>query len=179
MLCDGRLLDHVGRLRAAPLFLRITSPHHLTPRPMAIKLRLLGTVTDAARSLTYTRSGMPRFSFGVRVGALRSRHYLITAYGTMARFCDIYLRTGQRVHVEGAYLRRFPAFEGLIRGDTIRHVGGSVPPFPGTVVRFVPQTPITEPADAARPVPHAQADATSGAATSRSAIDAAVAAAMN
>lgn len=147
---------------------------------MAIKLRLLGTVTDAARSLTYTRSGMPRFSFGVRVGALRSRHYLITAYGTMARFCDIYLRTGQRVHVEGAYLRRFPAFEGLIRGDTIRHVGGSVPPFPGTVVRFVPQTPrITEPADAARPVPHAQADATSGATTFRSAIDAAVAAAVS
>jgi len=125
---------------------------------MAIKLRLLGTVTDAVRGLTYTRSGVPRLSFGVRVvGTRRSRHYLITAYGTMARFCDIYLRTGQRVTVEGAYLRRYPAFEGLVRADTIRHVGSTFPPFPGTMVSFVPaRPPITESAGAARPIPREQ-----------------------
>jgi hypothetical protein len=146
---------------------------------MAIKLRLLGAVTDAVRSLTYTPSGVPRLTFGVRVGTLRSKHYLITAYGTMARFCDIYLRTGQRVHVEGAYLRRYPTFEGLVRADTIRHIGRSVPPFPGTLVRFVPARPRIPAAPiATRPIPHEQANGDASA-ESTAAINDAIAAAVN
>lgn len=143
---------------------------------MAIKLRLLGAVTDAPRSLTYTPSGMPRFSFGVRTGALRSRQYLITAYGTMARFCDIYLHTGQRIHVEGAYLRRFPAFEGLVRADTIRHVGSPTPLMNGTLVRFVPRPPVPE-SSAPRPIPRERSEHRAEAPTSG--IDAAIAAAVS
>jgi hypothetical protein len=103
----------------------------LHPTSTAIKLRFLGTVTSTPRNLTYTRSGVPRLTFGVKVGTLRWKHYLITAYGTMARFCDIYLRTDQRISVEGAYLRRYPAFDGLVRADTIRHIGNPCRPFPG------------------------------------------------
>ena len=108
---------------------------------MAIKLRLTGSVSDAPKSLSYTPSGMPRFSFCVRVGGLRKRTYRITAYGSQARFGDHHLRTGDRVQIEGAYLRRYPAVEGLVRADTIRHVGRSIPPYPGTLVRFVPADP--------------------------------------
>ncbi|HYH05596.1 MAG TPA: single-stranded DNA-binding protein [Thermoanaerobaculia bacterium] len=104
---------------------------------MAIQLRLLGSVTDAVRRLTYTPSGKPRCTFGVRVGTIRTRYYLVTAYGTTARFADLYLRTGQRVRIEGAFLRRVPCFEGAVRADTIRHVGAGGPP-QGTIVRFVP-----------------------------------------
>src|SRR6478672_11621410 len=50
----------------APRSFFLKSPHHLSH--MAIKLRLLGAVTDAVRSLTYTPSGVPRLTFGVRVG---------------------------------------------------------------------------------------------------------------
>jgi hypothetical protein len=109
---------------------------------MAIKLRLTGTVSDAPRSLTYTISGMPRFSFGVRVGGIRKRTYRITAYGSTARFGDRHLRSGDRVQVEGAFLRRRrAAAEELVRADTIRHVGNSLPPSPGTPGRFVPADP--------------------------------------
>ena len=109
------------------------------------------------RSLTYTRSGLPRFSFGVRVGSIRAKHYRITAYGSMARFCDVYLTTGQRIRVEGAYLRRIPVFEGLVRADTIRHVGSTVLPYTGTFVRFVPaKSRVASPAASDRPSPYAE-----------------------
>lgn len=108
---------------------------------MAIKLRLTGTISDSPRAFTFTPSGMPRFSFGVRVGGLRKRTYRITAYGTTARFADHHLHSGDRVQVEGAYLRRYPTVEGLVRADTIRHVGRSVPPYPKMIVRFVPARP--------------------------------------
>ncbi len=147
---------------------------------MAIQLRLIGTVTDAPRTLTYTKAGMPRLSFGVRVGTLRSKHYMVVGYGTMARFADIFLHTGNRVHVSGAYLRRYPAFEGLVRAHTIRHVGGSIPPYPGTLIQFVPARPrVTEGVAGARPIPHEQADTASNAAASSSMIDDAIAAAVN
>jgi len=153
---------------------------HLTPSPMAIQLRLLGTVTDAPRTLSYTKSGMPRISFGVRVGSLRSKHYLVVGYGTMARFADIFLHTGNRVRVSGAFLRRYPAFEGLVRAHTIRHVGGAIPPYPGTLIRFVPAKPrVTEGVRAARPIPHGQAETASASAASSSMIDEAIAAAVN
>lgn len=137
------------RLRAARFILI-----HYRPTIMAINVRLLGSVTDAPQSLTYTRSGTPRFAFGVRVGSVRAKKYRITAYGSMARFCDIYLRTGQRIRVEGAYLRRVPLYDGLVRADTIRHVGSTILPYPGTLVRFVPaRPPIAPVAASARPVP--------------------------
>lgn len=107
---------------------------------MAIQLRVLGSVTDAVRRLTYTPSGKPRFIFGVRVGTIRKRLYLVTAYGTQARFADLYLRTGQRVRIEGAFLRRVPCYDGAVRADTIRHVGAGGPQH-GTVVTFVPADP--------------------------------------
>lgn len=107
---------------------------------MAIQLRLLGSVTDAVRCLTYTPSGKPRFTFGVRVGTIRKRLYLVTAYGTQARFADLYLRAGQRVRIEGAFLRRVPCYDGAVRADTIRHVGAGGPQR-GTVVTFVPADP--------------------------------------
>ncbi|HEX8407790.1 MAG TPA: hypothetical protein VF883_02930 [Thermoanaerobaculia bacterium] len=107
---------------------------------MAIQLRLLGSVTDAVRHLTYTASGKPRFTFGVRVGTIRKRLYLVTAYGTQARFADLYLRTGQRVRIEGAFLRRVPCYDSAVRADTIRHVGAGGPQH-GTVIRFVPADP--------------------------------------
>lgn len=95
---------------------------------MAIKVRLTGIVSDAPRSLTYTLSGTPRFSFCVRVGGLRKRTYRITAYGTQARFGDRHLHMGDHVQIDGAYLRRAPAVEALVRADTIRHVGRPTPP---------------------------------------------------
>jgi len=117
---------------------------------MAINIRMVGMVTDAVRSLTFTRSGLPRFRFGVRVGTVRPKQYAVTLYGPMARFADTALRTGQRIRVEGAYLRRSSPYEGLVRADMIRHVGRAVPPYFGTMVRFVPGAPPT-PA-AARPL---------------------------
>ena len=95
---------------------------------MAIKVRLSGIVSDAPRSLTYTPSGTPRFSFCVRVGGLRKRTYRITAYGTQARFGDTHLHMGDRVQIDGAYLRRAPAVEGLVRADSVRHIGRPTPP---------------------------------------------------
>jgi len=108
---------------------------------MASSIRMFGTVTDAVRSLTFTRSGLPRFRFGVRVGSVRPKHYAITAYGSMAKFADLYLRTGQRVRIEGAYLRRYPAFEGIVRADMIRHVGTTIPPHPSVRARVTPEPP--------------------------------------
>ena len=143
---------------------------------MAIKVRMLGTVNEASRSLTFTRSGVPRFSFGISVGVIRAKRYLVTVYGTMAKFADFYLRTGQRIRVEGAYLRRCPLFEGLVRADTIRHVGRSVPPFSGTVVRFVPATPrVPESPTAMRPIPREDAGSDSSQ-QSTTAVDDAIAA---
>lgn len=126
---------------------------------MAIKLRLNGTVSDAPRHLTFTVSGVPRFSFGVRVGSLRQRTYRVTAYGSTARFGDHHLRSGDRVQVEGAYMRcRQAAAEELVRADTIRHIGRSVPPYAGARVVFVPRPPRAEDADPSRPTPHQHAD---------------------
>jgi hypothetical protein len=68
---------------------------------MAIRLILLGSISDTPRTLTYTLAGVPWFSFGVRVGTVRKRHYLIVSYATAARFADLFLRTGQRVRIEG------------------------------------------------------------------------------
>lgn len=110
---------------------------------MAIRLRLTGSVTDAPRSLTFTPSGTPRFCFSVRAGGLRKRTYRVTSYGTQARFGDYHLHLGDRVQIEGAYLRRSRMIEGDVRADTIRHVGGSVPPEPPFSIprRVVPPPP--------------------------------------
>lgn len=149
----------------------------ITPTAMAIQLRLLGTVTDAVRRLTFTPSGKPRFTFGVRVGTIRTRHYLVTAYGTTAKFADLFLRTGQRIRIEGAFLRRVPTFEGAVRGDTIRHVGGAMPPMNGTLVRLrFPQPPASSP-PTPRPIPHAHAEHREAASEAR--VDAAITAAVN
>jgi len=124
---------------------------------MAIRLHFTGTISDAPRSLSYTVSGMPRFSFGIRVGGLRKRTYRVTAYGSIAKFGDRHLRSGDRVQVEGAYLRRrLAAAEELVRADTIRHVGRSVPPYPEARVAFAPRPP--RDADTSRPTPHEHAD---------------------
>jgi hypothetical protein len=140
---------------------------------MAIRLTLLGSISDTPRTLTYTSAGVPRFSFGVRVGTVRKRHYLIVAYATAARFADLFLRTGQRVRIEGAYLRRHAPYEGLIRADNIRHVGTVIPPFTGTIVSFVPRVPpVVAPRSDARPVPHAPAP-------SENALDVAIAESMS
>jgi hypothetical protein len=126
---------------------------------MAIRLSLLGSISDMPRTLAFTSAGTPRFSFGVRVGTIRKRHYLVVAYAATARFADLFLRTGQRVRIEGAYLRRHTPYEGLIRADAIRHVGAALPPITGTMVSFVPKVPpVTAPPADVRPVPHAQAE---------------------
>ena len=148
----------------------------ITHAQMAIQLRLLGTVTDAVRSLTYTPSGRPRFTFGVRVGTIRTRKYCVTAYGSQARFADLYLQTGQRIRIEGAFLRRVPCYEGAVRADTIRHVGGATPLMNGTLVRFIPRLPVPE-AGAPRPIPHAKSERRAAAPISD--IDAAIAAAVS
>ena len=110
---------------------------------MAIRLRLTGSVTDAPRSLTFTPSGTARFCFSVRVGGLRKRTYRVTTYGTQARFGDYHLHMGDRVQIEGAYLRRSRMIEGDVRADTIRHIGRSVPPdMPFSIpTRAVPPRP--------------------------------------
>lgn len=54
------------------------------PTAMSIRLRFTGSVSDAPRSLTFTRSGTPRFCFTVRTGGLRKRAYRVTAYGPAA-----------------------------------------------------------------------------------------------
>jgi hypothetical protein len=95
---------------------------------MSIRLRFTGSVSDAPRSLTFTRSGTPRFSFSVRVGGLRKRTYRVTAYGSAARFSERHLRSDDRVQIEGAYLRRSRIVENDVRADTIRHIGASAPP---------------------------------------------------
>jgi hypothetical protein len=95
---------------------------------MSIRLRFTGSVSDAPRSLTFTRSGTPRFSFSVRVGGLRKRTYRVTAYGSAARFSERHLRSDDRVQIEGAYLRRSRIVEGDVRADTVRHIGASAPP---------------------------------------------------
>src|SRR5205823_5744541 len=138
-------------LRAARFFLKL-----LIPTPMAIRLRLTGSVTDAPRSLTFTPSGTPRFCFSVRVGGLRKRTYRVTTYGSQARFGDRHLHSGDRVQIEGAYLRRSRMVEGDVRADTIRHIGRSVPPARhfSTPVRFVPTRPsLAETAHGSRPTP--------------------------
>ena len=138
---------------------------------MAIRLTLLGSISDTPRTLTYTSAGVPRFYFGVRVGTVRKRHYLVVAYATAARFADLFLRTGQRVRIEGAYLRRHAPYEGLVRADTIRHVGTALPPFTGTMASFVPKVPpVAAPRSDARPFPHAPVPAE---------LDAAIAEAMS
>lgn len=111
---------------------------------MAIKLRLTGVVSDAPRSLTFTPSGTPRFSFCVRVGGLRKRTYRITAYGTQARFGDAHLHMGDRVQIDGAYLRRAPAVEALVRADTIRHIGRLAPPPEPIDVTWPTRPPIAD-----------------------------------
>lgn len=127
---------------------------------MAIQVRILGSGTDTPRKLEYTSVGTPRLTFGVRVGTVRKRHYLVIAYAAAARFADLFLRTGQRVRIEGAYLRRQPPFERRIRADTVRHVGTALPPYTGSMVSFVPKVPsVTTATPDARPVPHAQAPA--------------------
>ena len=110
---------------------------------MAIRLRLTGSITDAPRSLTFTPSGTPRFCFTVRVGGLRKRTYRVTAYGSQARFGDHHLRTGDRVQIEGAYLRRSRLVEADLRGDTIRHIGRRALPEPPFAIptRFIPPRP--------------------------------------
>jgi hypothetical protein len=110
---------------------------------MAIRLRLTGSVTDAPRSLTFTPSGTPRFCFSVRVGGLRKRTYRVTSYGSQARFGDFHLHLGDRVQIEGAYLRRSRMIEGDVRADTIRHIGRSAPPEPPFSIptRAVPPRP--------------------------------------
>jgi hypothetical protein len=109
---------------------------------MSIRLRFTGSVSDAPRSLTFTRSGTPRFSFSVKVGGLRKRTYRVTAYGSAARFSERHLRSDDRVQIEGAYLRRSRIVEGDVRADTIRHIGAAVPPMAHVPSpRVVPTSP--------------------------------------
>jgi hypothetical protein len=147
---------------------------------MSIRLRLTGSVSDAPRSLTFTRSGAPRFSFTVRVGGLRKRAYRVTAYGSIARFGERHLHVGDRVQIEGAYLRRSRTIEADVRGDTIRHIGKASPPEQPVAMpeRFVPPRPHI--ADAAGDTSRALGrthDAEHGR-SSEDVIDAALAAAM-
>jgi len=128
---------------------------------MAIRLRLTGSITDAPRSLTFTPSGTPRFSFSVRVGGLRKRTYRVTAYGSQARFGNHHLRTGDRVQIEGAYLRRSRLVEADLRGDTIRHIGArTLPPEPPFSIpsRFIPPRPTTATAGRTRRAPRVRED---------------------
>jgi hypothetical protein len=112
---------------------------------MAIKFRLTGRVSDAPRSLSYTPRGTPRFRFTVRVDGRRVRAYRVTAYGSQAKFVDRHLRVGDRVQIEGAYLRRSRLVEGDVRADTSRHVGTPTTPAAPFVlpVRFVPAGPFS------------------------------------
>lgn len=168
------IAQHVG-LRAAGFFLKL-----LTFTSMSIRLRLTGSVSDAPRSLTFTRSGAPRFSFTVRVGGLRKRSYRVTAYGSIARFGERHLHVGDRVQIEGAYLRRSRTIEADVRGDTIRHVGKASPPEQHVTMpeRFVPPRPHVPDAsgDTFHALRHAH-DAEYGQ-TSDDVIDAALAAAV-
>lgn len=134
------------------------APHGSFSNPLPPTI-IFSAASPTLRGASPTRApGTPRFAFGVRVGSVRAKKYRVTAYGSMARFCDIYLRTGQRIRVEGAYLRRVPLYEGLVRADTIRHVGSTILPYPGTLVRFVPaRPPIAPVAATARPVSHVKA----------------------
>ncbi|HEX8897055.1 MAG TPA: hypothetical protein VF751_00025 [Chthoniobacterales bacterium] len=127
---------------------------------MSIRLRFTGSVSDAPRSLTFTRSGTPRFSFSVRAGGLRKRTYRVTAYGSAARFSERHLHSDDRVQIEGAYLRRSRIVEGDVRADTIRHINASAPPMaPASTRRFVPTRPAQgEAAGHSRPLPDAQHD---------------------
>lgn len=127
---------------------------------MSIRLRFTGIVSDAPRSLTFTRSGTPRFNFSVRVGGLRKRTYRVTAYGSAARFSERHLRSDDRVQIEGAYLRRSRLVEGDVRADTIRHIGASVPPTAHVPVpRGVPTSPARGGVTGrSRPLPDAQHD---------------------
>jgi hypothetical protein len=124
---------------------------------MSIRLRFIGSVSDAPRSLTFTRSGTPRFCFSVRVGGLRKRTYRVTAYGSAARFSERHLRTDDRVQIEGAYLRRSRIVEGDVRADTIRHMGASTPPTTqAPTPRVVPTRPAHGAAEHSRPLSAAQ-----------------------
>lgn len=124
---------------------------------MSIRLRFIGSVSNAPRSLTFTRSGTPRFSFSVRVGGLRKRTYRVTAYGSAARFSERHSRSDDRVQIEGAYLRRSRIVEGDVRADTIRHINGSVPPTtPTSTPRVVPTRPAHGAGGRSRPLPDAQ-----------------------
>lgn len=111
---------------------------------MSIRLRFIGSVSDAPRSLTFTRSGTPRFCFSVRVGGLRKRTYRVTAYGSAARFSERHLRSDDRVQIEGAYLRRSRIVEGDVRAESIRHIGGaSAPPTAhASTPHMVPPRPV-------------------------------------
>ena len=127
---------------------------------MSIRLRFTGSVSDAPRSLTFTRSGTPRFSFSVRAGGLRKRTYRVTAYGSAARFSERHLRSDDRVQIEGAYLRRSRIVEGDVRADTIRHIGASAPPTAHAPTPYVrPMPPARgEAAGRSRPLPDTQHD---------------------
>jgi hypothetical protein len=140
------------RLRAARVFL-----NSYPPTAMSIRLRFIGSVSDAPRSLTFTRSGTPRFCFSVRVGGLRKRTYRVTAYGSAARFSERHLRSDDRVQIEGAYLRRSRIVEGDVRADTIRHIGASVPPTTqASTPRVVPPRPAHGVTEHSRSLPDAQ-----------------------
>lgn len=126
---------------------------------MSIRLRFIGSVSDAPRSLTFTHSGTPRFCFSVRVGGIRKRTYRVTAYGSAARFSERHLRSDDRVQIEGAYLRRSRIVEGDVRADTIRHVGASIPPTTQAATpRGVPTRPAHGAVGRSRPLPDAQHD---------------------
>jgi len=126
---------------------------------MSIRLRFTGSVSDAPRSLTFTRSGTPRFCFTVRTGGLRKRAYRVTAYGPAARFSERHLRSDDRVQIEGAFLRRSRIVEGDVRADTIRHINGSVPPTTqSSTPRIVPRRPAHGAAGHSRPLRDAQRD---------------------
>lgn len=125
---------------------------------MSIRLRFIGSVSDAPRSLTFTRSGTPRFCFSVRVGGLRKRTYRVTAYGSAARFSERHLRSDDRVQIEGAYLRRSRIVEGDVRAESIRHIGAaSAPPtVHASTSHVVPPRPTHNAAERSRPLPDAQ-----------------------
>jgi hypothetical protein len=76
-----------------------------------VKLALTGVVVDVP-SLSYTRGGAPRTAFDVLVRGVTThrRHHVVT-FGTVAKFCDDFVRPGQRVHVEGTSMPRgrFPS----------------------------------------------------------------------
>jgi hypothetical protein len=114
----------------------------------------------------------------VRVGGLRKRTYRVTSYGSQARFGDRHLHSGDRVQIEGAYLRRSRMVEGDVRADTIRHIGRSVPPTQhfSTPVRFVPTRPPAESTHGSRPTPQEWEDDENS--SSEATVDEALAAAL-